>query len=177
MEALERVKARGGGRPQVNRQATIGRAGVTPQNWVGTHDEGRTTCDGREAGQSEPCPEGLSLRRGRGWSLVINTPILNMSHNSVIGGAGAEPFLPIPEPLENHPQAERCPKGPLRCSRTLPCCLRTNGWFPNPPPYTFHDPNAPHTMMACFLPAMSLFALCSGSGIAAPTMLIFLQSQ
>ena len=96
LEAIERVEARGG-RPQVNRQVTIGRVGVMPWNWVGTHDEVRTMCDGREVGQPDPHPGGLSLRRGQGQSLVINTPILNnMSHNSVIGVGRGQALLPHP---------------------------------------------------------------------------------
>ena len=39
LEAVEQVEARGGGRTQVNRQVTIRRAGVMPQNWVGTCDK------------------------------------------------------------------------------------------------------------------------------------------
>ena len=65
LEAIERVEARGGGRPQMDRPLTLGRAGMAPQNWVGTHDEVRTKCDGREVGQPEPNPGGLSLRRGQ----------------------------------------------------------------------------------------------------------------
>ena len=118
---------------------------MTPQNWVRTCGEVRTKCDGREVGQLEPHPGGLSLKRGQGQSLVINTPILNTTSNNLPqGGAGARPFLLHPSPLEDQPLAARCYDGPLICPRMMPLCLRPHGQFPSPPPYTFHDPNAPH---------------------------------
>ena len=71
MVYFENRRNRGRGRQTTSRTVDIGRAGVAPQNWVGTHTQNtevRTMCDrnGREVSQSEPHPEGLSQRRGRG---------------------------------------------------------------------------------------------------------------
>ena len=123
MEAIERVEARGGERPQMN---ILGRAGVIPWNWVGTHGEVRTTCEGREVGQLGPNPGGLSRRRW-GQSFVINTPILSNTSNNPPVERGRGKALSASSPLEDQPPAERCHDGPLRCPRTM--CLSLAPWL------------------------------------------------
>ena len=138
MGAIERVEARGGGRPQMDRPFTLGRAGVMSGNWVGTHDdvEERTTCGRREVGQQGAHPGGLSLRRGQG--LAINTPILNgISHYPTAGrGRGQALSSPSHPLLKDHPQAGRGCEGPPRCPWMMPQCLRPHSQFPSPPQYT-----------------------------------------
>ena len=150
LEALERVEAGGGGRPQVNRLINLGIAGVMPQNWVGTQDKMRTTCDGREVGQSEPHPGGLSLRRGRGQSLTIQTPMPNnVSHNPPVGRAGAEPLLlhpPSPHPLKITP---RWRGAMMALSDALGLCLIVSSPMANSPahPIILLETHCPLTMM------------------------------
>ena len=87
------------------RKRPLERAGVTPQNWVGAHNNvhERTKCGRREVIQPEPHPGGLSLRRG--WGLAINTPILNsISHYPTAGRDRGQALAPpSPPSLEDHP--------------------------------------------------------------------------
>ena len=86
----------------------------------------------------------LSSRRGRGrgLSLLIPTPASTLPRPL---GRGFPPSSSpdSPPPLEDCSPPRRHREAPLRQPCTMPCCLKPHGHFPAPPPYAFHDPNAP----------------------------------
>ena len=143
IEALEAVEVRRRGH-----QISMGRAGVTPRNWVGAgrHEENTTTCSRQEVSQMprgrigafkqpEPHPGGLLMRRGRGQGLVINITILTcMSQHPTEGrGRGRALAPPSPHPLKITPRlggammalsdaSRQCPgvSGPMAIFHVLP---------------------------------------------------------
>ena len=137
--ALKAVGNRGRSRAFPLQTISIGRARVTPRNWVGAHrhDDERATCSRQEVSQGrgginnqiEQCPGGLSSwnRRGRGQGITLYTSTTQTPVEGRGRGRALAPSSPPSPPLEDHPQAGRCHDGPLRHPQTMPQCLRCHG--------------------------------------------------
>ena len=115
--------------------------------------------------QTEPHPGGLSMGRGRGQSLFINTPILTCM-SQLKEGAGADPCSSIPHPLNITPRLEGAMMALSGTPRQWPGVSGPMTAFQVLPGILFMTLMPPH-YDDLFPPAMSLFVC----GIAVPLSL------
>ena len=101
--------------------------------------------------QAQECQNWGSLfqeREGAEVSLLIPTTTPPSTPPQPLGRGFPPSSSPhSPSPLEDCSPPRRHQEASLRQPCTMPCCLQPHGHFPAPPPYAFHDLNAPHIMM------------------------------
>ena len=102
---------------------------------------------------------GLSSRKGRGRALSLSIPTTTPPSTPPQPIARGFPPSSLPD---SPPPLEDCspPRRPLRQPHTMPHCLQPYGHFPAPPPYAFHDSNAPQHYKDSFPPNYNTLCLC-----------------